>query len=59
MLPGMPEDEPLTSTMLRVDPPRHRKLRSLVNQAFTSWRIAGMRERVQSLSDELVMGTVP
>jgi cytochrome P450 len=56
VLPDVPEDDPLTGTMLRVDPPRHRKLRNLVNQAFTSRRIAGMRERIQSLSDELVLG---
>jgi cytochrome P450 len=57
VLPGKPEDDPMTGTMLRVDPPRHRRLRTLVNQAFTSRRIGGMRERVQALSDELVADT--
>jgi cytochrome P450 len=56
VLPGKPEDDPMTSTMLRVDPPHHRRLRTLVNQAFTSRRIGGMRERVQALSGELVAG---
>ncbi|MGH3375898.1 MAG: cytochrome P450 [Actinoallomurus sp.] len=56
VLPGKPEDDPMTSTMLRVDLPRHRELRNLVNQAFTSRRVVGLRERVQSLSDELVTG---
>jgi cytochrome P450 len=57
VLPGKPEDDPLTSTMLRVDPPHHRRLRTLVNQAFTSRRIGAMRERVRSLSDALVRNT--
>src|SRR5215207_6934351 len=55
-LPGLPEDDPITDTMLRVDPPRHRYLRSLINQAFTSRNIAGMRAQVQALSTELVKG---
>lgn len=56
MLPGVPADDPLTDTMLRVDPPRHRELRDLVNQAFTSRRIAAMRDPVQALSTELAAG---
>src|SRR5829696_1604894 len=53
-LPGVPPDDPITGTMLRVDPPRHRQLRNLVNQAFISRRIAGMRDRIQALSSALV-----
>jgi cytochrome P450 len=58
LLPGAPPDDPLTGTMLRVDPPRHRQLRNLANQAFTSRRISGMRDRIQDLSDALILDGV-
>jgi cytochrome P450 len=54
VIPGVRADSPLTGSMLRVDPPRHRDLRGLINQAFTSRRVAGLRRQVQRLSTELV-----
>ncbi|WP_410575766.1 hypothetical protein [Amycolatopsis sp. cmx-4-61] len=53
-MPEAPSDDPVRGTMLRVDPPRHRELRGLANQAFTARRIAGMREQIHVLSTDLV-----
>jgi cytochrome P450 len=56
-LPSAPDD-PITDTMLRVDPPRHRELRSLVNQGLTSRRVAAMRDQVRVISTDLVRSSV-
>src|SRR5947209_6761661 len=57
MLPA-PPDDPITGTLLRADPPRHRELRNQINQAFTSRRVSGMREQIQALCDPLVAEAV-
>ncbi|HEY0735010.1 MAG TPA: cytochrome P450 [Herpetosiphonaceae bacterium] len=51
-MPGMLK--PLTRSMLTLDEPDHGRLRSLVHQAFTPRLIEQLRERVQSLCDELL-----
>lgn len=45
---------PLTRNMLDVDEPDHRRLRTLVQTAFTPRRIAGIAVRIEELADELL-----
>ena len=40
--------------MLDLDPPDHTRLRALVHKAFTPRLIENMRERIRSLTDELL-----
>ena len=40
--------------LVRMDPPRHRVLRSLVNQAFTPRVVAGLEPRIAELTTELL-----
>jgi cytochrome P450 PksS len=46
--------KPLERNMLDLDAPDHTRLRALVHKAFTPRLIEQMRERIQSLSDELL-----
>lgn len=41
-------------SMLELEPPRHSRLRALVLRAFTSRRIAGLRDGIESLCHELI-----
>ncbi|SFC70721.1 Cytochrome P450 [Bacillus sp. OV322] len=43
-----------TQNMLFSDPPDHKRLRGLVQKAFTPKMIEGMRERIQEITDELL-----
>jgi len=45
---------PLTRNMLDLDPPDHTRLRGLVQKAFTPRLVERMRERTQSLTQELL-----
>jgi cytochrome P450 PksS len=45
---------PLERNMLDLDPPDHTRLRALVHKAFTPTLIGQMRDRVQSLVDDLL-----
>lgn len=49
-----PMFRPLERNMLDLDPPDHTRLRALVHKAFTPRLIEQMRERVQTLADELL-----
>ncbi len=46
----------LTRMMLFSEPPRHTRLRSLANRAFTPRRVEGMRPRIQAIVEELFEG---
>ncbi len=46
--------EPLTRNMLDVDEPDHTRLRALVNRVFTPRRVEQIRDRIQSLTEDLV-----
>ncbi|MCM3109551.1 cytochrome P450 family protein [Lederbergia lenta] len=43
-----------SKNMLFADPPDHKRLRGLVSKAFTPQLIAGMRDRIQEITDELL-----
>lgn len=43
-----------TQNMLFSDPPDHKRLRGLAQQAFTPKMISGMRVRIQEITDELL-----
>ncbi|QDH23191.1 cytochrome P450 family protein [Saccharibacillus brassicae] len=43
-----------TNNMLFADPPDHRRLRGLVQQAFTPKLIEGMRDHIQQIADTLL-----
>lgn len=47
-------DEILGAGMLGLDPPRHRRLRSLVAQAFTQKRVAALEPRIRALTTSLI-----
>ena len=49
-----PMFRPLERTMLDLDPPDHTRLRQFVHKAFTPRLIEQMRERVQTLANELL-----
>jgi cytochrome P450 len=46
--------EMITGNLLMVDPPRHTRLRRLVNKAFTPRVIEGLRPRIQAVVGELL-----
>lgn len=49
------DDESIfTHNMLFADPPDHKRLRGLVQKAFTPRMIEGMRGRIQEITDELL-----
>ena len=48
------ERSPVSDTMLVKDPPDHRKLRSLVNLAFTPRAVARLSDRVAVMTQELL-----
>ncbi|PYE52401.1 cytochrome P450 [Paenibacillus barcinonensis] len=43
-----------SSSMLTTDPPKHKQLRDLVNQAFTPKAIEALAPRIQQITDELL-----
>ncbi|WP_258073850.1 cytochrome P450 [Arthrobacter sp. Y81] len=44
------------ASLITADPPRHRQLRSLVNQAFTPKAVDALAPRISQLTDELLDG---
>lgn len=53
---SMPEftDSFLKDTLVAKDPPDHRKLRSLVNQAFSPQTVASLSDRIAQITQELL-----
>lgn len=45
---------PISSSLLRMDPPRHRKYRQLVSQAFTPRMVAYMESRIKEITNGLL-----
>jgi cytochrome P450 len=45
-----------TGMFLTMDPPNHRKLRTLVSQAFTPRTVAGLEPRIKEITEELLDG---
>jgi cytochrome P450 len=48
------DNNPIGSSILRMDPPRHRQLRTLVSQAFTPRMVAQMEPRIKEITNELL-----
>jgi cytochrome P450 len=48
------EINPIGSSIIRTDPPRHRQLRNLVSQAFTPRMVAQLEPRITSITNELL-----
>jgi len=46
--------DPIGSSMLQMDPPRHRQLRNLVTQAFTPRMVAQLEPRITDITNELL-----
>ena len=46
--------DPLSSSLISMDPPRHRQLRNLVTQAFTPRSVARLSERITSIVNQLL-----
>ncbi|WP_329379499.1 cytochrome P450 family protein [Streptomyces sp. NBC_01716] len=56
---SMLDERVIGPTLLVVDPPDHTRLRKLVAREFTAHRVAGLRERIQRLTDELIDTMLP
>ncbi|TCP29446.1 cytochrome P450 [Scopulibacillus darangshiensis] len=54
--PLNPKNNILAKHMLISDPPDHRRLRSLVQQAFTPRKIEGLRGRIEEITNDLLDG---
>lgn len=50
------DPEKLAANLVWTDPPRHRSLRGLVNQAFTPTTVARLRPRIADIAAELITG---
>lgn len=48
------DNSPISSSILRMDPPRHRQLRNIVTQAFTPRMVAQLEPRIKAITDELL-----
>lgn len=46
--------QPFAESMISMDPPRHRQLRSLVSQAFTPRAVDALAPRIREIVDELL-----
>ena len=46
--------DPLSSSLISMDPPRHRQLRNLVTQAFTPRSVAQLSERITTIVNQLL-----
>ena len=48
------DSSPISSSILRMDPPRHRQLRHLVSQAFTPRMVTQMESRIKEITNGLL-----
>ena len=48
------EVDPIESSIIRMDPPRHRHLRNLVTQAFTPRMVTQLEPRITTITNELL-----
>ncbi|MGZ3611578.1 MAG: cytochrome P450, partial [Ktedonobacteraceae bacterium] len=48
------QSDPIGSSILQMDPPRHRQLRNLVTQAFTPRMVAQLEPRIAAITHELL-----
>lgn len=55
---GRTQEELDNPDMLHSDPPRHTRLRGLVNQAFTPGSLAGLAPRVEQITNDLLDAAV-
>ncbi len=46
--------DPIGSSIIQMDPPRHRQLRNLVTQAFTPRMVAQLEPRITAITNELL-----
>jgi cytochrome P450 len=53
------EREAFLRSMIRVGPPEHTRLRRMVAGAFTARRVAGLRPRIQQITDRLLDAVLP
>jgi cytochrome P450 PksS len=44
----------LIASMVLKDPPEHRRLRTLVQKAFTPARVENLRQRIEQITDDLI-----
>ena len=51
---GFGGGDPLSSSLISMDPPRHRQLRNLVTQAFTPRSVARLSERITTIVNQLL-----
>ncbi len=56
----IPESEEFSAgSLTQLDPPRHTKLRKLVNQAFTPRVVAGLEPRITTIATDLLEAAAP
>src|SRR5207248_10506657 len=51
---GDQRQDPLGSSLISMDPPRHRQLRNIVTQAFTPRSVAQLSERITAIVNQLL-----
>jgi cytochrome P450 len=51
---GGPGQDPLSTSLITMDPPRHRQLRNTVTQAFTPRSVARLSERITAIVTDLL-----
>jgi cytochrome P450 len=51
---GRGGDQPLSASMISMDPPRHRQLRALTTQAFTPRAVDALAPRIQGIVNDLI-----
>jgi unspecific monooxygenase len=64
---GWPPPKPHTAafdqtekySLLQLEPPKHTRLRTLVNRAFVSRNVEGLRPRIERLANEIIDGFEP